>query len=146
VKGQDRKEAKEIGEELLNKVGLSDKRDEYPGRLSGGQQQRVAIARALAMKPKVMLFDEVTSALDPGLVEEVLQVIGKLAREGLTMAIVTHEISFAMDIASDIYFLDGGVIREQGPPKRVLMNPEDAKLRAFLKRFSSISSFRDTRP
>lgn len=137
VKGVNRQEAEAIGEELLHKVGLSDKLNEYPGRLSGGQQQRVAIARALAMKPKVMLFDEVTSALDPGLVEEVLQVIGQLAREGMTMAIVTHEISFAMDIASDVYFLDEGVIKEQGPPREVLMNPKDEKLRTFLKRFSS---------
>ncbi len=137
VKGLPRKDAKEVGEELLHKVGLSDKMNEYPGRLSGGQQQRVAIARALAMRPKVMLFDEVTSALDPGLVDEVFQVIGQLANEGMTMAIVTHEISFAMDIASDIYFLDGGIIREKGPPKEVLMNPKDEKLKVFLKRFSS---------
>jgi polar amino acid transport system ATP-binding protein len=139
VRRLNRKEVRGDAEKLLEKVGLLDKIDEYPGRLSGGQQQRVAIARALAMKPKVMLFDEVTSALDPGLIEEVLQVIANLAKEGMTMVIVTHEMSFAMDVASEVYFLDDGVIKECGPPKEVLSYPRNEKLRKFLKRFMSNS-------
>ena len=118
VRGQPRAEALETGAVLLAKVGLFDKADEYPIRLSGGQQQRVAIARALAMQPKVMLFDEVTSALDPELVGEVLVVIRKLAQEGMTMVIVTHEIPFARDVGDRIIFMDKGRIVEEGPPSR----------------------------
>src|SRR4029453_18793168 len=108
---------------LLERVGLADKLDEYPERLSGGQQQRVAIARALAMDPHVMLFDEVTSALDPELIKEVLDVIRELADEGMTMVIVTHEMGFARDVGDKIVFLDGGVLVEQGPPSAVLDKP-----------------------
>ena len=106
-------------------VGLSDKADAYPARLSGGQQQRVAIARALAMDPKIMLFDEVTSALDPELVGEVLAAMQQLARDGMTMVVVTHEMSFARDVADRIVFMDGGVIVEQGKPEQMLFSPDD---------------------
>ena len=136
VKGTDRKHAREIATSLLAKVGLDQKVDEYPARLSGGQQQRVAIARALAMEPKVMLFDEVTSALDPELVDEVLAVIHQLAQEGMTMILVTHEIPFARDVADKIMFMDGGVIVEQGPPDQVLFAPQSERLKLFLRRFS----------
>src|SRR5207247_2612425 len=112
--------ARNLALELLGKVGLADKAEEYPIRLSGGQQQRVAIARSLAMQPKVMLFDEVTSALDPELVGEVLRVIRQLAQEGMTMIIVTHEIPFARDVGDRVIFMDGGVIVEQGPPSEVI--------------------------
>ena len=130
-----RAEARELARALLSKVGLRDKADEYPARLSGGQQQRVAIARALAMNPKVMLFDEVTSALDPELVAEVLRVIRQLALDGMTMIIVTHEIHFARDVGDRIIFMDGGVIVEQGPPSQVLTNPSAERLKLFLRRY-----------
>ena len=120
--------------ELLERFGLADKRDEYPDRLSGGQQQRVAIVRALAMQPEVMLFDEVTSALDPELVAEVLSVIRELAEGGMTMLIATHEMGFARDIASRVCFLDAGVILEQGPPDRIFSAPEQPRTRQFLDR------------
>ena len=120
--------------ELLAKVGLADKADEYPIRLSGGQQQRVAIARALAMQPKVMLFDEVTCALDPELVGEVLRVIRQLAQEGMTMVIVTHEIPFARDVGDRIIFMDAGVIVEEGPPSK-LAAPSSERLKLFLRRY-----------
>ena len=113
----------EQGQELLDRVGLSEKVEEYPERLSGGQQQRVAIARALAMDPHVMLFDEVTSALDPELVKEVLDVMRELADEGMTMVVVTHEIGFAREVADRVIFMDGGVIVEEGPPAQVLDAP-----------------------
>ncbi len=129
------KEAKEYALDLLGQVGLSQKADAYPSHLSGGQKQRVAIARALAMKPDIMLFDEVTSALDPELVGEVLQVIKKLAHEGMTMALVTHEMAFAADIANRVIFLDGGVIAESGTPDQVLVNPSSDRLKTFLSRF-----------
>ncbi|MFL5870304.1 MAG: amino acid ABC transporter ATP-binding protein [Solirubrobacterales bacterium] len=119
-------------EALLTRVGLADKLDEYPERLSGGQQQRVAIARALAMDPHVMLFDEVTSALDPELVKEVLDVLRTLAREGMTMIVVTHEIGFAREMADRVVFMDGGVIIEQGPPAQVLDNPREERTKRFL--------------
>jgi polar amino acid transport system ATP-binding protein len=128
-------EANEYAHDLLGQVGLSDKADAYPSHLSGGQKQRVAIARALAMKPDIMLFDEVTSALDPELVGEVLQVIKKLADEGMTMALVTHERAFAAEIANRVIFLDGGVIAESGTPDQVLINPESERLKTFLSRF-----------
>ena len=116
-------EAKRRARELLERVGLGDKTDEYPARLSGGQQQRVAIARALAMDPKVMLFDEVTSALDPELVQDVLDVMRELAKEGMTMVVVTHEMGFAREVANEVIFMDQGVIVEQGPPKQVIDKP-----------------------
>ena len=128
-----RKEAEERAAELLAKVGLTEKMDSYPARLSGGQQQRVAIARALAMRPKLMLFDEVTSALDPELVGEVLHVIRGLAQEhDLTMILVTHEMGFAREIADRVCFFDGGRVVEQGPPDKVLVAPSEPRTRAFL--------------
>ncbi len=124
----------EEAEALLARIGLYEKRDSYPARLSGGQQQRVAIARALAMKPRLMLFDEVTSALDPELVHEVLVLMASLAADGMTMLLVTHEIAFARDVSSRVLFFDQGVMAEQGPPDRVLRNPESPRLRQFLHR------------
>lgn len=135
VQGRPRAEVEPQARELLRKVGLADKADQYPARLSGGQQQRVGIARALAMQPKVMLFDEVTSALDPELVGEVLRVIRQLAQEGMTMIIVTHEIHFARDVADRIIFMDGGSIVEQGPPATLLANPQAERLKLFLRRY-----------
>jgi polar amino acid transport system ATP-binding protein len=132
VLGRSYAEAREKAEGLLNRVGLADKLNEFPDRLSGGQQQRVAIARALAMDPHVMLFDEVTSALDPELIKEVLDVIRELAAEGMTMIIVTHEIGFARDVASRVVFMDQGVVIEQGPPDQVLDNPKEERTRRFL--------------
>jgi polar amino acid transport system ATP-binding protein len=117
---------------LLTRVGLADKMDEYPARLSGGQQQRVAIARALAMDPKVMLFDEVTSALDPELVKEVLDVMRELADEGMTMIVVTHEIGFAREVADNVVFMDAGVIVEEGPPTQILDSPREERTKQFL--------------
>ena len=132
--GLSRRDAAEQATELLARFGLADKRDDYPERLSGGQQQRVAIVRALAMQPEVMLLDEVTSALDPELVAEVLRVIRELADGGMTMLIATHEMGFARDIASRVCFLDEGVILEQGPPERIFSSPEQARTRQFLDR------------
>ena len=132
VLGLGRQEAEARGLELLGRFGLADKRDEYPDRLSGGQQQRVAIVRALAMKPDLMLLDEVTSALDPELVAEVLEVIRELAAGGMTMLIATHEMSFARDIADRICFLDAGTILEQGPPEQLLTAPKEARTQQFL--------------
>ncbi|WP_323718010.1 amino acid ABC transporter ATP-binding protein [Paracoccus aminovorans] len=132
--GRPRAEAVEVAEALLNRIGLYDKRHSYPLRLSGGQQQRVAIARALAMKPRLMLFDEVTSALDPELVHEVLTLMASLATEGMTMLLVTHEISFARDVSSRVLFFDQGVIAEDGPPREILQNPASPRLRQFLHR------------
>ncbi len=125
-------EARRKAEDILERVGLSDKLCEYPERLSGGQQQRVAIARALAMDPHVMLFDEVTSALDPELIKEVLDVLRGLAADGMTMVIVTHEIGFARDVANDVVFMDEGVIVEEGPVKRVIDSPREERTRRFL--------------
>jgi polar amino acid transport system ATP-binding protein len=119
---------------LLNRVGLSDKLTAYPSQLSGGQQQRVAIARALAMKPKLMLFDEPTSALDPELVGDVLDVMRDLARDGMTMVVVTHEMGFAREVADKLVFMDGGVIVEAGDPREVLANPQHERTRAFLSK------------
>lgn len=120
--------------DLLAMVGLADKRDEYPVRLSGGQQQRVAIARALAMNPKIMLFDEPTSALDPELVGEVLNTMQKLANEGMTMIIVTHEIGFAREVADRVIFMDDGVICEEGTPEEVIINPQQERTKSFLNK------------
>lgn len=127
-------DAQERAESLLARFGLEDRRGEYPDRLSGGQQQRVAIIRALAMRPKVMLLDEVTSALDPELVAEVLVVIRELAGEGMTMIIATHEMGFAKEISDRVCFLDEGVIAEQGPPEQIFSDPEHARTRRFLQR------------
>jgi polar amino acid transport system ATP-binding protein len=127
-------EAESRARELLERFGLADKADEYPDRLSGGQQQRVAIVRALAMKPDIMLLDEVTSALDPELVAEVLDVIRELAAGGMTMLIATHEMGFARDIASRVCFLDDGVILEQGPPQQLFNDPHEERTRRFLQR------------
>ena len=123
--------------ELLRKMGLADKEDAYPYQLSGGQQQRVSIARALAMKPKILFFDEPTSALDPELTGEILQVIKELAAEHMTMVIVTHEMSFARDVADHIIFMDGGVIVEEGDPKELINNPKQERTKAFLSRFQA---------
>jgi polar amino acid transport system ATP-binding protein len=125
-------EAEEKARALLTRVGLADKIDEYPARLSGGQQQRVAIARALAMDPKVMMFDEVTSALDPELVKEVLDVMRELADEGMTMIVVTHEIGFAREVGDNVVFMDGGVIVEQGRPAQILDSPREERTKRFL--------------
>ncbi|MFT4001546.1 MAG: amino acid ABC transporter ATP-binding protein [Rhizobium sp.] len=134
VKGRSRAQALEEAMALLDKVGLSERAHYYPKQLSGGQQQRVAIARSLAMQPALMLFDEPTSALDPELVGEVLTVMRKLAEEGMTMVVVTHEMSFARDVADHLVFMDGGVIVEAGDPREVLSNPRHARTRAFLSR------------
>jgi polar amino acid transport system ATP-binding protein len=120
--------------ELLGRFGLAERRDDYPDRLSGGQQQRVAIVRALAMRPRLMLLDEVTSALDPELVGEVLNVIRELAAGGMTMLIATHEMGFAREIANRVGFLDGGVILEEGPPEQIFSAPQEARTRQFLQR------------
>jgi polar amino acid transport system ATP-binding protein len=134
VKQEPRAEALERGRDLLAQVGLAEKADAYPPQLSGGQQQRVAIARALAMQPKAILFDEPTSALDPELVGEVLSVMRKLADDGMTMVVVTHEMAFAKDVADRVLFIDGGVIVEQGTAKTVLNQPQHARTQDFLHR------------
>jgi polar amino acid transport system ATP-binding protein len=120
--------------DLLDQVGMAEKATAYPAQLSGGQQQRVAIARALAMNPKLMLFDEPTSALDPELVGEVLEVMKKLAQEGMTMVVVTHEMGFAREVADQLVFMDGGVVVESGPPREVLANPKHERTKAFLSK------------
>jgi polar amino acid transport system ATP-binding protein len=132
VKGVKRAEASKRAKALLRGVGLEDKIDEYPARLSGGQQQRVAIARALAMDPKLMLFDEPTSALDPELVKEVLDVMRRLAKDGMTMVVVTHELGFAREVADRVVFMDDGAIVEQGPPAEMLDNPRQERTKRFL--------------
>ncbi|MCK9238774.1 amino acid ABC transporter ATP-binding protein [Desulfocurvus sp.] len=132
VKGVPRAQARRTGLGYLEKVGLGDKVDAYPGMLSGGQKQRVAIARALAMEPDAMLFDEPTSALDPELVGEVLGVMRELAAEGMTMMVVTHEMGFAREVADTVYFMDEGVVVEQGPPERIFETPEQPRTREFL--------------
>jgi polar amino acid transport system ATP-binding protein len=134
VKKKRREEAIKIAKDLLVKVDLLDKIDQYPSKLSGGQQQRVAIARALAMYPKVMLFDEVTSALDPELVSEVLDVIRKLAKEGMTMVVVTHEIGFMRQVADRVIFIDNGTIVEEGSPEVLLSNPKNERTKRFLSK------------
>jgi len=134
VRKQSKKEAQEIAEELLVKVGLSDKRDVYPDQLSGGQQQRVAIARALAMRPKVMLFDEPTSALDPEVVGEVLAVMKTLAKEGMTMVVVTHEMGFAREVGDRVMFMDEGIFLEEGTPQQLFNNPQQDRTQAFLSK------------
>src|SRR5215470_14830070 len=132
VLGKSKAEAEEKGRALLERVGLGDRLGQYPETLSGGQQQRVAIDRALAMEPHVMLFDEVTSALDPELVKEVLDTMRELAEEGMTMLVVTHEIGFAREVGDQVVFMDGGVVVEQGEPKAVLDNPREERTQKFL--------------
>jgi glutamine transport system ATP-binding protein len=134
VRKTNKAEARKIGLELLEKVGLSDKADEYPDRLSGGQQQRVAIARALAMKPKIMLFDETTSALDPEMVGEVLAVMKDLAHEGMTMVVVTHEMGFAREVGDRVIFMDEGIIMEEGEPNEMFAHPMNPRTQAFLSK------------
>lgn len=135
VQKQSKKEAEKEARRLLEKMGLGDKADAYPCQLSGGQQQRVAIARALALKPSILFFDEPTSALDPELTGEILKVIRELAEEKMTMVIVTHEMSFARDVADRVIFMDGGYIIEQGDPKEVIEHPKEERTRQFLARF-----------
>jgi polar amino acid transport system ATP-binding protein len=132
VLGKSKSEAEEKGRALLERVGLGDKLNQYPETLSGGQQQRVAIARALAMEPHVLLFDEVTSALDPELVKEVLDAMRELAEEGMTMLVVTHEMGFAKEVGDQVVFMDGGVIVEQGQPEQVLDHPREERTKRFL--------------
>jgi len=134
VKKQDKKQAVARAKELLDRVGLGDKYYAYPNQLSGGQQQRVAIARALAMDPKLMLFDEPTSALDPELVGEVLDVMRQLAKDGMTMIVVTHEVGFAREVCDNVVFMDGGVVVEQGPPSEVFGNPKHERTKSFLSK------------
>ncbi len=133
-KKMDRKKAEQMAEDLLNRVGLFDKRDEYPTRLSGGQKQRLAIVRALAMEPQVMLFDEPTSALDPEMVKEVLDVISELAQGGMTTLVVTHEMGFAKQVSDRVLFIDEGRIMEEGTPKDVFENPKSERCRDFLNK------------
>ncbi len=134
VKGVKKSDAVERGKDLLEQVGMADKAEAYPAQLSGGQQQRVAIARALAMDPKLMLFDEPTSALDPELVGEVLAVMKKLASEGMTMVVVTHEMGFAREVADEVVFMDAGVVVERGDPVEVMTNPKHERTQAFLSK------------
>lgn len=143
VLGLRREEAVAQAVEMLRKVGLEDKLDRYPSELSGGQKQRVAIARALVMRPKVMVFDEVTSALDPELVGEVLQVIKEIAEEGnMAMMLITHEMDFAREIADRVIFSDGGRIVEEGPPQAIFEHPKSERLQLFLKRFRAADAAR----
>jgi polar amino acid transport system ATP-binding protein len=134
VRGQSRGEAERIARDLLVKVGIPEKADNYPAQLSGGQQQRVAIARALAMQPKIMLFDEPTSALDPEMINEVLDVMVSLAREGMTMIVVTHEMGFAKKVSHRIIFMDEGRIVEEGDPQKFFANPKEERTRTFLSK------------
>ena len=134
VLGFDRQEAEERAMKLLTRIGLEAKAREYPDRLSGGQQQRVAIVRALAMEPKLLLLDEITSALDPELVSEVLNIVRDLAHQGMTMLLATHEMGFAREVASKVCFLYGGIVHEEGPPEQIFGDPKDERTRAFLKR------------
>ncbi|NMO56683.1 amino acid ABC transporter ATP-binding protein [Actinoplanes sp. TBRC 11911] len=134
VKSENKSVVRDRAVSLLDQVGLGAKKENYPGQLSGGQQQRVAIARALAMRPKLMLFDEPTSALDPELVGEVLDTMKDLARDGMTMVVVTHEIGFAREVGDSLIFMDGGVVVEQGPPREVIANPRETRTKAFLSK------------
>ncbi|MEO5982611.1 MAG: amino acid ABC transporter ATP-binding protein [Pedococcus sp.] len=134
VLGQKPAAARERGRELLARVGLADKADAFPDALSGGQQQRVAIVRALAMDPEVLLLDEITSALDPELVAEVLKIVRDLAGEGMTILMATHEMSFAKEVANKVVFLDGGVVLEQGPPEQMFVHPQHERTQAFLRK------------
>jgi ABC-type polar amino acid transport system ATPase subunit len=133
VKGMKKEEAKKLAVSLLKRVHIGEQADKYPSELSGGQQQRVAIARALAMRPKIMLFDEPTSALDPEMISEVLNVMKDLAREGMTMVVVTHEMGFAREVADRVVFMDHGLIVEEGTPQHFFTNPRDERTKMFLK-------------
>ncbi|WP_223503505.1 amino acid ABC transporter ATP-binding protein [Pseudomonas sp. GL-RE-29] len=144
VQKRDRRDARAQAEALLERVGLLDKRDAFPRQLSGGQQQRIAIVRSLCMNPKVMLFDEVTAALDPEMVKEVLEVIQGLAREGMTLLIVTHEMAFARAVADRIVFMDAGRILEQNPPEIFFTNPQTARAQQFLEKFSYVAALPKT--
>jgi len=134
IRKMTKKDAENLAYELLDKVGLRDKALNYPEQLSGGQMQRVAIARALAMKPKIMLFDEPTSALDPEMVKEVLDVMKQLAKEGMTMVVVTHEMGFAREVADRVLFIDGGYLVEEGTPEEIFNNPQNERTKAFLSK------------
>ncbi|HET6519518.1 MAG TPA: amino acid ABC transporter ATP-binding protein [Geminicoccaceae bacterium] len=138
VLGRPVPEARDVAASWLERVGLAERRDHYPYQLSGGQQQRVAIARAVAMEPKLILFDEVTSALDPELVAEVLGVMQNLARSGMTMLVVSHEMLFVREVATRVVFMDGGRVAQEGPPDEVMVNPRSERLRAFLGRFRAV--------
>lgn len=138
VKNMSKEQAMQLGESLLSKVGLAEKKHEYPSRLSGGQQQRVAIARSLAMQPQIMLFDEPTSALDPELTGEVLSVMKQLATEGMTMIVVTHEMKFAQEVANRVIFISDGIIQEEGTPKHFFAQPQTERARRFLRQMTSI--------
>ena len=133
VRKKSKEGARKLAEQIIQMVGLSDKLDVYPSKLSGGQQQRVAIARALAMEPEIMLFDEPTSALDPELVGEVLSVMRNLAKQGITMLVVTHEMGFAREVADRVIFMDQGRIAQQGSPQEIFVNPEGERLKQFLQ-------------
>ncbi|QXI15581.1 amino acid ABC transporter ATP-binding protein [Pseudomonas hamedanensis] len=146
VQKRQRREAQQQAEALLERVGLLDKRDAFPRQLSGGQQQRIAIVRSLCMNPRVMLFDEVTAALDPEMVKEVLQVIQGLAREGMTLLIVTHEMAFARAVADRIVFMDAGRILEQNRPEIFFTNPQTARAQQFLEKFSFVATLPKTNP
>jgi len=146
VQKRQRGEAQQQAEALLARVGLADKRDAFARQLSGGQQQRIAIVRSLCMNPRVMLFDEVTAALDPEMVKEVLQVIQGLAREGMTLLIVTHEMAFARAVADRIVFMDAGRILEQTPPEIFFTNPQTARAQQFLEKFSFVATLPKTNP
>lgn len=137
LKGMDKDAAKKLAMDLLNRVGVGDKAENYPGQLSGGQKQRVAIARSLAMSPEAILFDEPTSALDPEMVGEVLDVMKKLAKEGMTMVVVTHEMGFAKEVADRVVFMDGGHIIEEGTPEEIFNSPNNDRLKAFLGKVSA---------
>jgi polar amino acid transport system ATP-binding protein len=137
LKGMDKEAARQKAMDLLRLIGLAEKADNFPDELSGGQKQRVAIARCLAMEPQIILFDEPTSALDPTMVSEVLSVIRRLAREGMTMAIVTHEMDFARDVSNRVLYMDEGIIYEEGPPEQIFENPQKEKTRAFINRIRS---------
>ena len=138
VLGRPAAEARDVAARWLERVGLAERRDHYPYQLSGGQQQRVAIARAVAMEPKLILFDEVTSALDPELVAEVLGVMQDLAQSGMTMLVVSHEMLFVREVATRVVFMDGGRVAQQGPPDEVMVNPQSERLRSFLGRFHAV--------
>ena len=134
LKGISQQEADELSKRLLDRIGLPEKANAYPGQLSGGQQQRVAIARALAMNPKVMLFDEPTSALDPEMVGEVLELMKELAEDGMTMVVVTHEMGFAKEVATRVLFIDEGIVKEENRPMEFFENPKNDRLRDFLSK------------
>ncbi len=139
-RGMDRKAAEQKALDMLSRVGMEEERDKFPSQLSGGQQQRVAIARALATDPKIIYFDEPTSALDPQLTDEVLNVMRKLAEDGMTMLVVTHEMGFAREVSSRVVFMDGGLVVEEGDPKSFFANPKDPKTRSFLRLAESIKT------